>query len=152
MKDNRINELIATAEPVETEDKQAASEFGKFKSVKALMDAYTALEAEFTRRSQRLKELEANKAQTEPVNADNPETPSQRAEKAELPAQYAADKPLSDDVKTAVIEEYLNSVRRNRSVPFVTGGGAVTAARRTPATVSEAGTMAIKFLNNQGDK
>lgn len=36
---------------------------GKFKSAEALLEAYKALEAEFTRKSQRLSELEKEKAQ-----------------------------------------------------------------------------------------
>lgn len=37
---------------------------GKFKSAEALLEAYKALEAEFTRKSQRLSELEKEKAQS----------------------------------------------------------------------------------------
>ena len=36
----------------------AAANLGKFKSVDALLNAYNSLEAEFTRRSQALRELE----------------------------------------------------------------------------------------------
>lgn len=43
------------------------TDFGKFKSAEALLDAYKALEAEFTRKSQRLSELEKQQpAQTTP--------------------------------------------------------------------------------------
>lgn len=41
---------------------------GKFKSAEALLEAYKALEAEFTRKSQRLSELEKEKAQSAIVN------------------------------------------------------------------------------------
>ena len=51
--------LTATAETAEAENvTDTASALGKFKSVDALLSAYRSLEAEFTRRSQRLKELE----------------------------------------------------------------------------------------------
>ena len=39
-------------------DEKDSAVLGKFKDVDALARAYSALEAEFTRRSQRLKELE----------------------------------------------------------------------------------------------
>ena len=39
-------------------EQKGSTELGKFKDVNALLQAYTALEAEFTRRSQRLKALE----------------------------------------------------------------------------------------------
>lgn len=41
---------------------------GKFKSAEALLEAYKALEAEFTRKSQRLSELEKEKAQSATVD------------------------------------------------------------------------------------
>lgn len=60
----------------ETSDKSAASltgsspekGFGKFKSAEALLEAYKALEAEFTRKSQQLSELEKEKAEAATVN------------------------------------------------------------------------------------
>jgi len=39
-------------------DKEKTESFGKFKTAEELLKAYTALEGEFTKRSQRLKELE----------------------------------------------------------------------------------------------
>ncbi|MBQ7913335.1 MAG: hypothetical protein IJ308_08295 [Clostridia bacterium] len=52
-------EAIATASgAVAQESENASAVLGKFKDVNALARAYGALEAEFTRRSQRLKELE----------------------------------------------------------------------------------------------
>ena len=62
--DNLTDNERVTAETAEAENgNNAASVLGKFKDVQTLMQAYTDLEAEFTRRSQRLKELEkGNKA------------------------------------------------------------------------------------------
>ena len=51
-----------------TEEGAAAARLGKFKSVDALLNAYNSLEAEFTRRSQRLRELEARLRYTLSVN------------------------------------------------------------------------------------
>ena len=45
-------------EKKETAPEQVSTDLGKFRSVDALLRAYEKLEAEFTRRSQRLKELE----------------------------------------------------------------------------------------------
>lgn len=42
--------------------------FGKFKSADALFEAYKALEAEFTRKSQRLSELEKDKTEKATIN------------------------------------------------------------------------------------
>ena len=52
-------ETVAVANGAMAQGKEDVSAvLGKFKDVNALANAYSALEAEFTRRSQRLKELE----------------------------------------------------------------------------------------------
>lgn len=148
MKDNLKKDIQVSADPAEAEEKKAAAEAGKFKDVKALWEAYKALEAEFTRRSQRLKELEASKETIAPAEAENAETPSQKAETATKVDLSS----LDDGVKNAVIEEYLNGVYSKRGVPFVTGGGAVTTQRRAPSTVREAGALAGKLFSEREEK
>ncbi|MCM1545866.1 MAG: hypothetical protein NC033_02405 [Clostridiales bacterium] len=149
MKDNQLRNEPVTADTAEAERENAAAELGKFKDVKALMDAYQALEAEFTRRSQRLKELEAKKDTEAPakISAENAEVPSQEGEK-ESGAGVSLSS-LGDEVKNAVIEEYLNGVFSKRGVPFVTGGGAVATQRRTPSTLKEAGALAGKLFSDK---
>ena len=67
----------ATAQEEKNRDqvkvKNASTVLGKFKDVDALARAYGALEAEFTRRSQRLKELEKKAENWERDNADTAE-------------------------------------------------------------------------------
>ena len=63
--DNLTQTDKGTADTVETEQENAAAVLGKFKDVQTLMKAYSDLQAEFTRRSQRLSELEKeNKAKS----------------------------------------------------------------------------------------
>ena len=148
--DNRTPELQATADAAEAEKNGAAAELGKFKDVEALMQAYTALEAEFTRRSQRLKELEkTNKEAALSAGAGNGVTPSDKADGLPQAAEVAS---ISDEVKKAVIEEYLCGVSAHRSVPMVLGGSVVQAQRRVPQNVREAGTLARNFLNNKEEQ
>lgn len=153
MKDNQSEKLPVTAETAEAENKCAATELGKFKDVKALMEAYNALEAEFTRRSQRLRELEANqeleanKEQSAPADAVNAEVPSPEAHTV-----TDARPVLTEEMKNAVIEEYLNGVRASRGVPIISGGGAVTAVRRTPNNIREAGALAKKLFENKEER
>ena len=146
MKDNRTINLPTTADAAEAEEEMAATGLGKFKDVRALLEAYQALEAEFTRRSQRLKELEANKEAYSPAQAASEDAPSQEAigQKREITLEE-----LDDEIKNAVIEEYLDGLSKNRGVPFVTGGGAVAACRRKPSTMKEAGALAGKLFNNK---
>lgn len=149
MKDNQTLNLPVTAGPAEAEHSEAAADIGKFKDVQTLYKAYQALEAEFTRRSQRLKELEASKEHAAPAEAAIGTSPSREAIGEEGRGQNALQ--LSEDVKNAVIEEYLNGVFASRGVPFVTGGGAVAAKRQTPRTMKEAGALAGRLFNNKED-
>ena len=75
-----------------TDPASGAPDLGKFKNVEALARAYRELEAEFTRRSQRLKALE------EASRAGGTETqsqpPSSEASESEIPPQ---DSVLNDD-------------------------------------------------------
>lgn len=138
----------ATAEPAEAVTREeAAAELGKFKDVKALLDAYNSLQAEFTRRSQRLKELEnANKEQEAPAQAVKAEAPSQgRIYGGETGLVEAA--LGSEEVRNAVIGDFLQRASKNRSVPIISGGVNVAAQRRTPSSVREAGRLAQQFLN-----
>lgn len=69
-KEENVYEEIVRAEAADTEKEKArvretergaesdSTALGKFRSVDALMKAYGSLQAEFTRRSQKLKELE----------------------------------------------------------------------------------------------
>lgn len=57
--ENDLNVEQTALSPAGTQgDKTETASYGKFKSPDELLNAYNALEAEFTRRSQRIKELE----------------------------------------------------------------------------------------------
>ncbi|MGN0817578.1 MAG: hypothetical protein ACI4L9_01295 [Candidatus Coproplasma sp.] len=147
--DNTTQNLQATADTAEAEGDSAATELGKFKNVSALLDAYNSLEAEFTRRSQRLKELEnAVKEQNAPVHTASAQASPQQAVNQD--GENLLDAARSDeDVKNAIISEFLEKAMKNRGVPIVTGGINVSAKRNSPATVREAGELARQFLNKR---
>ncbi|MDE7082478.1 MAG: hypothetical protein K2O89_02085 [Clostridia bacterium] len=133
--------LQVTADAAEAEEDFAATELGKFGSVRALLAAYKSLEAEFTRRSQRLKELEeGNKAHSETDGAPSRES----AAKGE--AQSAGN--IDESVKNAIIGEYLRTVASGKSVPLIVGGVSSAAPKFAPKTVKEAGALAEKFLKD----
>lgn len=129
------NERVA-ADTAEAEKGEAAAALGKFKDVKTLMKAYSDLEAEFTRRCQRLKELE------EGNKADDAQSQPSRKSDEERIAEALSD----GKVRDAVISDYLKGLAENK-VPLTSGGGAVTAPRVTPKSVKEAGKLAQRFLN-----
>lgn len=139
--DNLKKDLRETADTAEAEKEiTAAPDLGKFKDVQTLLKAYSDLEAEFTRRSQRLKELEhGNKAETEPDGAEA--SPSRQDELLK--------RALSDGkVRDAVIGEYLKGVAEGKGVTLLSGGGGVSAPRAVPKSVKEAGKLASEFLKN----
>lgn len=85
---------------------------GKFKSVDALLQAYNSLQAEFTRRSRRLRELEGKLAEN------------------------AATVPAGGDEETAPVEKALGAAGQaeNAFAPVAgTGGTAAPAGGETPA-------------------
>lgn len=55
--ENNVEQAVVTPAAIGG-DKEETASYGKFKSSDELLNAYNALEAEFTRRSQRIKELE----------------------------------------------------------------------------------------------
>ena len=135
--DNLDTQTQATTQGAEAQVEQTAVNCGKFKTVEALLSAYESLEAEFTRRSQRLKELEeGNKAHTDECAPSRESTEGVTADT------------LDQSVKNAVIEEYLKTVAIGKSVPLIVGGVSSAAPRFAPKTVKEAGALAEKFLKN----
>ena len=105
----------------------------KFSGAEKLVKAYTALEAEFSRKCARLKELEA---ELKTAKAAPP------SEEELLPLALK-----SGRVRDAVIEEYLKDVSKTRVVKLVSGGCPAAAPRDRPASVKEAGRLASEFLN-----
>lgn len=107
---------------------------GKFKSVDALVRAYGELEAEFTRRSQRLKALEGEERKGEEAH------PVMDAD-----GLYRA---VSEngEVKARVLGEYLDSLK---GVPLLSASGAgVKAPPVRPKSIREAGNLALSFFKN----
>ena len=118
----------------------------KFRSVDALVKAYEALEAEFTRRSQRLRALEqANKApraQGEPspvpTACAQEQTPSCEAVMDVPSGQEGAEKPFPSSKEG-----------RDAFVPLMTHAGAgVMAPAVRPNSFEEAGRLALGYLKN----
>lgn len=119
---------------------EGTPELGKFKSVGALARAYSELEAEFTRRSQRLKALE------EQLSAvPERETAQAGAPPTEEELLRAVNE--NEGVRARILSEYLSSLK---GVPLMAGGGsAVSAPKSRPKSIEEAGKLALGYLRNQ---
>lgn len=139
--DNFKDGVRATADTAEAEEVKAAAVPDKFRDLKTLVKAYTELEAEFTRRSQRLRELEkGNKVEAVPDGAAV--SPSPQTEDELLKSALSNGK-----VRDAVIGEFLKSVAQGGAAPVIAGGGGVAAPKTVPKSVKEAGKLAERFLN-----
>lgn len=108
--------------------------FGKFKDAQSLLNAYNSLEAEFTKRCQRLKELEGER------NGDKT-PPAPLGEAAGAPA-------ISPELRERVIGEYLKELfaAKSSAVVMGTGGMPVTKPVSRPKTIDEAGKLALELI------
>ena len=136
-----------TEEENKTQDPASGGpDLGKFKSVDALARAYRELEAEFTRRSQRLKALEEAARSGEAAPDPQPAQGALPAPPSDDEALYAAAS-QNEEVRKRIVGEYLASLR---TVPLMAGGGApVRAPARNITTIGEAGALALGFLRHQ---
>ena len=127
----------AEAEVTHGEDKGEIS-LGKFKDVGALLNAYNSLQSEFTKRCQKIKELESK------VSDDKTVVPSHQ----ESVPTNQVDTTLED--KEKFLKEYLLDVLGKKPSAIIMDGSGVgvkTPVNR-PTTIEEAGKLAKKLLNN----
>ena len=112
-------------------------DLGKFKSVDALLRAYSQLEAEFTRRSQKLKALEDASSQK------SGETGAVREEELYRMVNE------NEGVRARVLSDYLASLK---GVPLLTNSGVgITAETAAPKNFAEAGKHALGYLKNNNN-
>lgn len=126
----------ATAE----EEKGVKSEevsLGKFKDVGALLNAYNSLQAEFTKRCQKIKELEG-KLDDKTVVPSTPQ--AEKVEKVDI---------KEEKEKAEVLKEYLLDVlgKKPSAVIMDGAGTSVKTPINRPTTILEAGNLAKNLLN-----
>ncbi|MBQ7348623.1 MAG: hypothetical protein IJW47_01370 [Clostridia bacterium] len=133
-----------TAQTVETEEeKKGVTEeqvsLGKFKDVNALLHAYNSLQAEFTKRCQRIKELEG----------------AQNVEKATAPTnsevQCSEEKVstgITDKDKEQILKDYLKGLlgAKQQAVILDGVGGGINTPISRPKSLAEAGKLAQEIL------
>ena len=132
-----VNSQSAEAGKTEGESKTEVS-LGKFKDVNALLSAYNSLESEFTKRCQKIKELESA------LNSGDKVTPSE--EKVVSPENV---KDTSEEDKDQILKDYLKGVIGRKQTAIVLDGAGVgvkTPVSR-PKTIREAGMLAKDIFN-----
>ncbi len=152
---------------------------GKFKNANALLDAYNSLEAEFTRRSQKLKELEGLVGNKENSNFQSivekiPQLKEYQKDGTvegcisslveEINSlQKIAEKSSNEEdtevyekatkrsgVKDRIISDYLLSLNSMKTVPLLdSNGSAIYLPENKPRTINEAGLMAEKLFKRE---
>ena len=144
--ENVINEQTepkaqtATAEQSVGETAEEVS-LGKFKDVNALLSAYNSLQSEFTKRCQKIKELEAAL-----VENDKDNTPNSTEKESEL---QKAD--ITDKEKEQILKDYLARVvdKKQKAVLLDGVGVGVKTPVLHPKTIADAGELAREILKKQ---
>lgn len=119
-------------------EEQASVSYGKFKDATALLKAYESLEAEFTKRCQRIKELE--KASFVDKSEKDNSFPTDNAQTA-----FSG---ITEEDKKTILEGYLKEVLGAKTSAVVldrAGTGVRTPASR-PTTVQDAGRLAKELF------
>ena len=135
-----LNEQTEAASQIAEANKVGGEEpsvsLGKFKDVNALLSAYNSLQAEFTKRCQRIKELETSAA----VDKVSPTEQSVKPENQTLS--------ITEEEKENFIKGYLKEIMGAKSKAIVMDGlgTGITTPVNKPRTVEEAGKLAKELL------
>ena len=139
---NEQTELSAHTAGADLEKSEGQSEvsLGKFKDVGALLNAYNSLQSEFTKRCQKIKELQAKLDDADKANAPQESVAAQSA--------VQVDTTFKDEEK--VIKEYLLDVIGKKPKAIVLDGVGVGVKTPVvkPKTIEEAGNLALNILKN----
>ena len=122
----------------EGENKEEVS-LGKFKDVKSLIQAYNSLQAEFTKRCQRIKELEG-----ETKAVDKASAPTEEVSVEKEKTQTA----ITEEEKQEILREYLKGVvsLKQKAVIMDEQGSGVKTPCKKPKTLAEASVLAREIL------
>lgn len=176
--ENVCEQEAQSPQAAEAEKEKGGTDLGKFKDVNALLEAYGALQAEFTRRSQRLraleKEAENSAVEEDPSKAKEryvaPQAQSEGAGNAQAPAISTAPQPAdaetyvkkaayseeelyaeatkNEGVRLKIIGEYLSSLKKG-DAPVSRGGAGMPAVSPVKAkSLEDAANMALHFFKN----
>ena len=128
----------AEAEKDEKGEQKKEVSLGKFKDVNSLLSAYNSLQAEFTKRCQRIKELESEK----PVDKVEQSTPP------ETNAQKETISTTQED-KEQVLKDYLKELlgAKQKAIILDKAGLGIKTPTAKPKTFAEAGLLAKDLLN-----
>ena len=130
-------EVSQTVETEEIKGEEGLASFGKFKSAEALLSAYNSLQAEFTKRCQRIKELESAANKEESLAVEKEPTTSAQG--------------ITPKEKEEILRDYLIEIERGKSKAIVMGkdGVGLKTPYAKPTTIDQAGQLAKEILINK---
>lgn len=122
------------------EDKMEVS-LGKFKDVSALKSAYDSLQAEFTKRCQRIKELEDS------LKADKEKSPAESDKGIELKGMSTG---ITQAEKEEILKGYLKDLllAKQQAIVMDNSGIGLKAPVEKPKTIEQASIFAKEIFNN----
>ena len=134
-----LTEQPAVAEKDNGNKEKQEVSLGKFKDVNALKSAYDSLQAEFTKRCQRIKELESA---------------TEKVDKTAVPTTFSIDngkenlKSITDKDKEDILKDYLKEVLNSKQKAIVLDGFGigVKTPKSRPKTIEEAGRLATDIF------
>ena len=137
---------IFETQPAEAEDKVGENKdqvsLGKFKDVFALKSAYDSLQSEFTKRCQRIKELECEVEKFDKTKQQVPDFSSNDNGKELLSS-------ITQQDKENILKDYLKEILNSKQKAIVMDGfgvGVKTPVNR-PKTIEEAGKLASDIFS-----
>lgn len=169
MDDEKSDTTLPSAQAAKAEKENGASDgenIGKFKTVGDLYRAYERLQAEFTRRSQRLKTLEEGFAAAK--TSESAPNAAVKGENANPSANAASDNSggqSKTQAEAAIKEnnsdgnfpysdaqtERVKTLLQNKSSAIFCKGSAVGVPPHKPRTLAEAGELAKQYLKYKGE-
>lgn len=131
--------LLGEEQAVQEGENKTEVSLGKFKDVQSLLSAYNSLQAEFTKRCQRIKELEAGAKSVDKVLSptENP--------KSEEPA---VNQGITEEDRNAILKDYLKGVvmAKEKAILIDGVGAGIKTPVTKPKTIAEAGALAKELL------
>lgn len=144
MEEQNYEQITPQAQPVATDsdlgEKTGDISLGKFKDVNALLSAYNSLQSEFTKRCQKIKELEGVLA-----TYDKEKSP-------EVAGSVNEDTNQTEDTtlqnKDEILKEYLQGVlsKKPKAIVIDGVGAGVKAPINKPRTIIDAGNLAKELF------
>ncbi len=156
MQNNPTEQTTTTTAQVTevNEENKGATEkevsLGKFKDISALLSAYNSLESEFTKRCQKIKELEEKVKMVDKENSTRENAPKDNSPIIESQEDKTI-KSITKEEKEEIVKGYLKEILSSKSSAIVLDeiGTGVKSPTNKPKTIEQAGELAKEFLNTK---